>query len=52
MAGVKRAGKVVKTSKGVQGGRRAGIARGLPLTEAIDLSLKLRRGALEELAKR
>ena len=49
MASVKRADKA---TKGTRGGRRAGIARGLPLTEAIELSLKLRRGALEELAKR
>ena len=49
MASVKRTGKAVK---GAQASRRAGSVRGLPLKDAIELSLKVRRGALEELAKR
>ena len=53
MASVKQADKAVKkTAKGAKPNRRAGSVRGLPLTDAIELSLKVRRRALDELAKR
>lgn len=53
MASVKQADKTVKrAAKGAKPNRRAGSVRGLSLTDAIDLSLRVRRGALDELAKR
>lgn len=53
MASTKQANKAVKkAAKGAKPNRRAGSVRGLPLTDAIELSLKVRRRALDELAKR
>lgn len=53
MASVKQTDKAVKKAvKGAKPNRRAGSVRGMSLVDAIDLSLKVRRRALDELAKR